>query len=198
MGKRITLRRADGSVIRVYAGRAKQLSDNFMLGQAVRVPGVGTWPDWPWDEQLPKSVGPDGVDAFSGCRAGVETVEPPAPSLVDVKAALKVQVDATAENLRLSYITPGAGQALEYREVADEAQRYAADPSGDFPLLQASVDAGEAGDIASAAALVAARHDAWISVGAAIRAARIAGKRAIDAASSAADAHAAYEGIEWP
>lgn len=118
--------------------------------------------------------------------------------LATYKAQLVADIDLQAERSRLKYITAGSGQALEYRETAEEAARYVATQgAGSYPMLQASVDAGEAATLADAAALVAQREAAWATIGASIRQKRIAAKRAIAAAQTAEAATAAAQ-VEWP
>jgi hypothetical protein len=118
--------------------------------------------------------------------------------LATVKAEIKARIDRVAEEARLRYITAGAGQALEYREAAEEAARYGSTGgSGAYPMLQASVDAGEAADLAAAAALIAARENAWATIGAEIRRLRLMAKRAIDAATTVEQVQAAAT-VTWP
>ncbi len=120
------------------------------------------------------------------------------PPLDDYKAAMCGKIDAQAETCRLRYITAGAGQALEYRETAEEAARYVATGgAGSYPMLQASVNAGEAATLNDAAVLVAQREAAWTIIGATIREKRINAKRAIHAAVDHAAALAASQ-VEWP
>jgi hypothetical protein len=118
--------------------------------------------------------------------------------LATVKAETKVRIDEAAETARLRYITAGAGQALEYQEAAEEAARYAATGgAGAYPMLQASVEAGEAPDLATAATLIGARENAWATIGANIRKLRLTAKRAVDAAISV-DEVAAAATVAWP
>lgn len=118
--------------------------------------------------------------------------------LAEYKAKLKARIDREAEDARLRYITAGAGQALEYQEAAEEAVRYAATGgAGAYPMLQASVDAGEAPDLATAATLIGARENAWATIGANIRKLRLTAKRAVDAAGSV-DEVAAAATVTWP
>jgi hypothetical protein len=118
--------------------------------------------------------------------------------LAAYKAHLKARIDREAEEARLRYITAGAGQALEYQEAAEEAVRYAATGgAGAYPMLQASVDAGEAPDLATAATLIGARENAWATIGATIRRLRLTAKRAVDAATSV-DEVAAAATVAWP
>lgn len=128
------------------------------------------------------------------------------PPLDGVKAALKARLDADAEAERLKYVTPGAGQAMEYQQAAAEADEMltaiAVDPDYEpdpeiYPMLAASI--GIDGDtLADVAATVAAMHGQWRQIGSAIRAARLAGKQAIDAATTAEDAQAAFDAVAWP
>lgn len=115
-----------------------------------------------------------------------------------VKADAKARIDADAETARLRYITAGSGQAMEYQEAAAEAVRYVATSgAGAYPMLQASVDAGEAANLAAAAALITAREDAWANIGANIRRLRIAAKRAVDAATTVEQVKSAAT-VTWP
>lgn len=118
--------------------------------------------------------------------------------LETVKAECKAIIDRDAETSRLKYITAGSGQALEYQEVADEAARYQeAGGLGSYPMLQASVDAGEAANLAAAAALVLQREAAWATAGSTIRRLRIAAKLAISAATTIDQVRAATQ-VTWP
>lgn len=118
--------------------------------------------------------------------------------LETVKAEAKATIDHDAEQARLKYITAGSGQALEYQEVADEAARYQeAGGLGSYPMLQASVDAGEVANLAAAAALVLQREAAWATAGSTIRRLRIAAKLAISAATTIDQVRAATQ-VTWP
>jgi len=115
-----------------------------------------------------------------------------------VKLDAKTRIDLEAEAARLKYITAGSGQALEYNEAAEEAVRYAATGgAGGYPMLQASVDAGEAPDLATAAALITAREDAWARIGATIRRLRLTAKRGVEAATTLEQVQAAAS-VTWP
>lgn len=164
------------------------------------------WPaaEWSWDG--------DNYDDLAWLGAGdkpllaeVEAVELP-DGLPLLKAALKARLDADAEVERLRYITGGAGQAMEYQQAAAEADllltAVAADPEHEpdplqYPMLSASV--GIDGDtLVDVATTVATMHGQWRVIGSAIRAARLAGKEAIDAAPTAEAAQAAFDAVEWP
>lgn len=125
-------------------------------------------------------------------------IAPVVIDLADVKAKAKAEIDRKAEDARLKYITGGSGQALEYKEVADEAVRYVATSgAGLYPMLQASVDAGEAPDLAAAAALITSRENAWATIGANIRRLRLTAKRGIEAATTVEQVQAAAT-VTWP
>lgn len=117
--------------------------------------------------------------------------------LATVKADLVRFIDKAAEAERLKHITPGAGQALEYAYVVAEARAIQADAKAACPLLQASVDAGEAKTVSEVAALVLAKNDVWHAIGADIRKRRLAAKRGIEAAGDVYAAYEAYSASGW-
>ncbi len=122
------------------------------------------------------------------------------PDLPSVKTALKASVDAQAETERLKYITAGAGQALTYMQKSDEARRYlaASEPNdNDYPLLAAEVGI-TATDMGGVATVILAAFSHWQQIGAAIEAARLGGKAAIESSETAPNAQAAFDAIAWP
>lgn len=146
---------------------------------------------------------------------GAGTFEAPAydgPSLDDIKDGLKKAVDLTAERLRTALITPGSGQAMEYQESYAQAKAaLAADEVGetveddDYPMLAATVGIDrdpETGDLATdvlgVARSVKVAYETYLQAGAAIKEARLKGKRAIGAATSPETADAAFLAIQWP
>lgn len=102
------------------------------------------------------------------------------------KTAAKRAIDDAAELTRRRYLTPGAGQAMEYEAVVREAERRLAGKPGAYPMLQSDVDAGLASDLDDAATLVMQRRSQWETVGAAIRSLRLARKRDLDGANTQA------------
>lgn len=119
-------------------------------------------------------------------------------SLAALKAGLKAAIDAVAENERLKYITPGAGQAMTYARKVEEAKAaQAADEPVpvDYPMLAASIGIDGA-DLAAVAATVLAMDAAWARIGAAIEVARLTAKMAIDLAETAEAARAVVP--NWP
>lgn len=125
---------------------------------------------------------------------------PPIPEDIDaLKLDLKAQVDASAERERGRHITPGAGQAMTHQQKASEAVMLEDDPDpqpGEYPLLTAEVGI-TAPTLAEVGAIVRAAHGQWILLGAAIEAARLGAKKAIDEAGTP-DAARAAAAVIWP
>jgi len=128
--------------------------------------------------------------------------------LDEIKRALKDKLDADAERVRLTYITPGAGMALTYQEKFAQATAVnrmtqdaanamsATERAATFPLLDASVGL-EAPTLWDVSQLVLARFAAFAQVARVIEQRRIAGKQAVASASNSAAAVAAYEAVTW-
>lgn len=129
--------------------------------------------------------------------------------LASLKAALSKRIDEDAEELRLTLITPGSGQAMEYREAYAQA-RSALNATGtvkasDYPMLAVTIgvdidpDTGKpATDVLGVARSVAAAYEAYLQAGAAIRGVRLLSKAEIAAASDADHAQAVFAAIQWP
>lgn len=120
--------------------------------------------------------------------------------LAVVKAGLKARIDADAEAERLKYITAGAGQALTYMQKSDEARRYLAEETpteSDYPLLSAEIGI-TADDLHGVALVVSGAYAQWQQIGAAIEAVRLGTKAAVEVATDAAGAQAAYDAAAWP
>ena len=120
--------------------------------------------------------------------------------LLPLKAALRAGVDKAAETARLKYITAGAGQAMTYAQKADQALRYLAanEPDeADYPLLAAEVGI-TAADIGAVAEIVSTAYQNWQLLGAAIEAARLGTKKAIDEATTEEAARTAAAAAIWP
>ncbi|WP_354442417.1 hypothetical protein [Methylobacterium sp. 1973] len=133
----------------------------------------------------------------------------PIPELADIKTALKAEVDAKAEALRLTLITAGSGQAMEYQEAYAQAKAALAvsgaiEPS-DYPMLAATIGVDidpktgkPAADVLGVARSVKAAYEAFLQVGAAIRGTRLLAKAEIDAASDVGHAQVIFTAIKWP
>jgi hypothetical protein len=103
-------------------------------------------------------------------------------SLEEAKESAVRRIDEEAEKTRLKYLTSGSGQAMEYTEVRNEAERYLLDPSGDFPFLQSDITAEYATTLAEAAENVLAATNLWKAIGSQIRDLRLSGKKAVSMA----------------
>jgi hypothetical protein len=106
-------------------------------------------------------------------------------ALVTGKTKAKIAIDTKAEEVRLRYLTPGAGQAATYQEKAEEATDYvvAGYPADltNYPFIEAEVLA--TGKTSTQAADdILAQKSAWITVGAQIERHRLAGKKDVDEA----------------
>lgn len=133
------------------------------------------------------------------CLVDGEIVSVPTPlGLVELKARLKLLIDAEAERQRLRWITPGAGQAMTYARKVDQARAVlaATEPRpAQYPMLAASIGIDGA-DIVAVANTIIAMDAAWEAIGAAIEEARLAGKKAIDNAGTVELAKAVQ--VTWP
>jgi hypothetical protein len=155
---------------------------------------------------LPWAEGDNYLAKEAGYRAAFEARHAPAaPSLEERKASATRAVDDEAERRRLTYLTPGSGQALVYQEKRREAEAALAafseaggqpvDPA-EFPLLAAELGI-TASDLQGVAQAVMSTALAWTQVAAAIEGTRLKAKRDIDAATSAAQVEAILAAITW-
>jgi len=126
----------------------------------------------------------------------------PVARLAWVKERAKAKVDRDAETARSKYITPGAGQAMEYLATEAEADQVLATPdsmvlpAGMFRFLDAEV-AARGGTLREAAIRVMQAAAQWRQVGGAIKALRLATKDQIEAAPTE-DAVWALAVVNWP
>lgn len=127
------------------------------------------------------------------------------PTLAELRAQMLAKVDAEAEATRQKFITPGAGQAMEYQATEVEAVAYmaaydavAGPPAGPWPWLAAEQAASPPGTtLLDVAQLVLSLRDQWVAMGSTIKALRRAAKVAIEAADTPAAIRAAAV-VEWP
>lgn len=118
--------------------------------------------------------------------------------LAIMKARAMQEVDAAAEAARTRWITPGAGQAMEYLLTEAEARAYEAGAPGPFPLLEAERDARRGvPSLSGVAAEVVALGAAWRRAAAEIKRMRRAAKIAVEAAKSPAEV-AKATAVQWP
>jgi hypothetical protein len=123
--------------------------------------------------------------------------------LAAAKATASAEIDADAEAARLRFITPGAGQSLEYAATEAEARAFvAAGGTGEpeaYPWLNAErLAAGGTATVAQVAQQVLALADAWRASGAEIKRIRRAAKLQVEAATTIAAVRAALAGTDWP
>ena len=142
---------------------------------------------------------------------GVELVEPPdglprfggtwlAPDLDGLKAAACARIDAEAETLRQQVLTPGAGQIAVYQAKAFQARALLQDPApieSNYPDIynEVGITADTAHEVAMA---VLAAAEKWRLFGRTIERIRLAGKKAVRAATDAAAIAAAEAEVIWP
>ena len=148
-----------------------------------------------------KSVSVDqGFEIIDLAPPAVPGSEGTPPTVDDIKATFLALIDSQAEAEREKYITSGSGQAMTYMQKATEAKALvaASDPvASDYPLLAAEVGI-TANTIEEVAAIVNAAYAQWQQVGAAIEAARLGAKAALNAASTVEDLHRVLQSVVWP
>jgi hypothetical protein len=138
------------------------------------------------------------------------------PSLAEVKASAKSDVDRRAEDARAEFLTPGDGQMLEYVQTQREALAAVAvlDASGtvdpaDYPMLEAEraarADASVTQTDGSAYTLADVAREivdvdiaGWTPVGAEIKRIRRTAKLRIEQATDGAEVQAVLDGLSWP
>ena len=104
-------------------------------------------------------------------------------------------IDAQAEVVRQSILTPGAGQAMTYQRKEAEARAWSLDNDTTTPFLTA--EAGARGmTIANLAAEIITLADAWVAIGAAIEGLRMGAKAAVNRAANLGAIVAAGK-VDW-
>lgn len=166
-----------------------------------------------WGVVEPNGLTRLGLTAAEAVEMGaVDRVVDESARVVDLdaaKAAACAAIDARAETLRASALTPGAGQAVEYFLTQSEAvAALTAAAAGnavapeEYVMLTAEQAAlaatvGEI-DLLDVARTVIAKFRACKPVMAAVKAARRGGKEAVRAAADPAGVLAARDGVQWP
>ena len=108
----------------------------------------------------------------------------PFGSLAEAQRHAMGAIDEAAESARLRYLSPGAGQSMEYEEAYRQARLHQLDPNGEYPMLAADVAAGLTESVADAASVVLEKRKAWEVVGQRIRELRLCAKRRVREAST--------------
>jgi hypothetical protein len=162
------------------------------------------WGDGTWIEHEAAQIG--------WTDQGGVLVGPPVDTTVDLvklKAGLSSRIDDDAERVRLRYITPGAGMAMTYQEKFAQAQAVSAlgeqaanamsqaERELQFPTLSASVGL-EAATLWGCAELVLEKYAQFATLSMTIERLRLSGKAAVKAATTEAEARAAYDAVIWP
>ena len=101
----------------------------------------------------------------------------------------EAKIDQEAEQLRVNFLSAGAGQMLEYQATSEELVRFKTDPNpveSDYPFLAAEL--GLLGDsLAEIAVATEYTVAAWASFGSDIKRKRRTAKEALKAAKEAGD-----------
>ena len=116
--------------------------------------------------------------------------EKQAAILAITKQEVAREIDDRYERKRQEAITSGAGMAMVYLLKAAEARNYQVDPNGSYPLLTASVNSGEATDLAAAATRVLGRESALVNYAATLEQERLTKKIAITNATTVEEVNA--------
>ena len=141
---------------------------------------------------------------------GVELVDPPTgvplfggewlqPDLASLQAEACARIDATAEALRQTVLTPGTGQMAVYQAKETQARAILQDPEPDetkYPDIYNEVGI-TADTVQEVAMAVLAAAEKWRLLGRSIEKARLAGKKVVNAADPAA-IKAAETAVAWP
>ena len=128
--------------------------------------------------------------------------EPPysGPTLADAQTAVCAQLDAHAETLRNTVLTPGAGQMSAYQAKEAQASSLLNDPTpteAEYPDIynEIGITADSAAGVAMA---VMAAAEKWRTYGRAVERARLTGKKAVGEAVDVAGVLAARDAVVWP
>jgi len=135
---------------------------------------------------------PDGIPLFGG-----EWLQ---PDLATLQAEACARIDAAAEALRQTVLTPGTGQMAVYQTKETQATAYLADgdpAETEYPDLynEVGITAETVHEVAMA---VLAAAEKWRLFGRKIERARLAAKKAVIEAATAAAIRTAEAAVEWP
>lgn len=132
-----------------------------------------------------RGSGPAGTAALQSVPEGFGLALVPAGAVLGqaidlelIRAASTSQIDAMAEAIRMSFLTPGAGQAMTYQRKEAEARAWINDQQTATPFLDAEAAARDV-TLADLAAEVVRLADAWTATGATIEGARMGAKAAV-------------------
>jgi len=149
-----------------------------------------------------RGSGPVGTAAIQTVPEGLGIVLVPPAAVMGptieldvIRSASLTGIDAQAELVRQSILTPGAGQAMTYQRKEAEARAWSIDNDTTTPFLSAEADA-RGMTIADLAAEVIQLADAWVAIGAAIEGLRMGAKAAVGRAASLGAIVAAGK-VDW-
>jgi len=145
-----------------------------------------------WPEGVELVDPPDGVPMFGG-----EWLQ---PDLAALQAEACARIDARAEDLCNSVVTPGSAQMARYNRKQAQAEACLADPNptvDTYPAIYNEVGITAETPKAVAEAILA-RATAWWTFGDEIEQARLTGKKAVKAAASVTAIQAAEAAVVWP
>jgi hypothetical protein len=149
----------------------------------------------------------DVADPYPGCLVvrvpngmALEFGEPVEVSLEALQASACEAIDAKAEKLRNTVLTPGAGQMAAYQAKEAQARALLADDTpteAEYPDIynEIGITADSAGEVAIA---VLAAAEKWRAYGRLVERTRLAGKKAVAEARDVAAVIAAREAVTWP
>ena len=135
---------------------------------------------------------PNGIPLFGG-----EWLQ---PDLAALQAEACARIDARAEDLCNSVVTPGSAQMARYNRKQAQAEACLADPNptvDTYPAIYNEVGITAETPKAVAEAILA-RATAWWTFGDEIEQARLTGKKAVKAAASVTAIQAAEAAVVWP
>jgi hypothetical protein len=121
------------------------------------------------------------------------------------QAAARATISAAAEAVRMQVLTPGFGKSLAYREKANEAVDFLADPLAGseghgaemYPLIYAEVDI-TAETAADVAAVITQRYGEFKTVEALIARTEAAAQKAVKEASTLQAIENVVATLSWP
>lgn len=145
-----------------------------------------------------------GVTRAEAAALGAVDRAAPEPDKTVGLAAAKVTacaaIDVQAEALRLTVLTPGAGQMAAYQAKEAQATAFLQDGTpteAEYPDIfnEIGITADSGAEVAAA---ILAAAEKWRTFGRKVERARLAGKKAVNAASDMTGIMAAHNGVPWP
>lgn len=115
-------------------------------------------------------------------------------AILEMTKKRKIQeIENKYSNLRAKYLTDGALMSLVYSMKSQEAKDYLANKPGSYPLLEASIAAGEAQTLQEAAQIIAGKETALMAILKQLETERLAAKLAVKNATSVGEINGGQE-----